>query len=149
MAALWRRLRQYLGLSWTRERGEAGGSESEAWLEALQDFTTDQIARGVKSCREWEDGFPPNLGQFRKLCLTPRPEERQTFTDKRIERERREGKSVGMLEHLARSAHSDIAKRELERMRRIMAGEHVETKQESYRKTGQQTRWGHLGSPEF
>ena len=141
MVALWRRLREYLGQSWVREYGEVDGSAIAAWSDALRDFTELQIARGVKWCQSWTQDWPPTLGEFRQMCLTVRPEEIRNHTDRRIEIEKREGKPVSMLEHLARHASSPVAKRELERMRRLDAGEDVESIHDSWTILGLHRRW--------
>ena len=144
MAALWKRMREYFGQSWVREYGEVNGEAINTWMDALGIFTEEQLARGVKSCQDWTNDFPPTLAQFKNLCLTVRHEEKPNYTQRRMEREKAEGKSVSMLEHLARHAVSPTAKAELDKMRRIIAGEEVETKQESYEKLGLIRIWGAL-----
>ena len=112
-----------------------------AWQMALAQFTEDQIARGVKSCQDWTDSFPPTLAQFKKMCLTVRPEELPNYTEKRMAVEKAAGKPIEMIEHLARSANSETAKRELRRMFRILKGEDVESKDDSYHRCGLGHRW--------
>ena len=141
MVALWKRLREYLGLSWTREHGEIDGSDIDTWQDALADFSEAQIARGVKWCQSWDREWPPTLPQFKNLCLTVRPEELPNYTEKRMALEKQTGQPVAMLEHLARSAHSEIAQRELERMRRILNDEDVESFDVSYHNCGLGKRW--------
>ena len=145
LVAMWKRMRQYCGQSWTREYGDVNGETINAWMDALGIFTEDQIARGVKSCQDWTKDFPPTLGQFKKLCLTIRHEEKPNLTDQRIAREESAGKPDSMIEHLSRHATTPVAQRELARMKRIMAGEEVETKEESYRVLELQRRWGPMG----
>lgn len=70
MLWLWKRMLANFGSQWTREYGEADGDTAEIWCEALGGLTGEQLARGVKSCRDWGEKFPPNLAQFSKLCLT-------------------------------------------------------------------------------
>lgn len=141
MIALWKRLREYLGLSWTREHGEIDGSDIDTWQDALAEFSEAQIARGVKWCQSWDRDFPPTLPQFKKLCLTVRPEELPNHTERRLALEKQTGQSVAVLEHLARSATSEIAKRELNRMSRVLAGEHVESFDRSYHNCELGKRW--------
>jgi hypothetical protein len=122
---LWKRMRESFGQSWVREYGDANGDAFQTWLIALAPFSEKQIGRGVKSAQEWTQAFPPTLPQFKQMCLTVRPGEKPNFTEQRIEREK---EAPNMIEHLASHAHSDIAKQELDKMRRIMAGEDVETR---------------------
>ena len=144
MRLLWKRMRESFGQSWVREYGDVNGEAIHTWMGGLAQFSEQQIARGVKSAMEWTDTFPPTLPQFKKMCLTVRPEERKNVTEQRIEREAKQGKPDSVIEHLARNATSPIAKRELERMRRIVAGEDVETKEQSYHILGLSRRWGRL-----
>lgn len=144
MTALWNRMTGFFGAAWVSSYGEVGGEGFKTWMDALGILTEDKIARGVKSCMEWTGDFPPNVAQFSKLCMTARPEEKPNYTERRMGREKAEGKSVNMLEHLARHAVSPTAKAELDKMRRIVAGEEVETKEESYQKLGLIKRWGAL-----
>lgn len=144
MIALWKRLREYFGTTWTREHGDIDGSDIAAWRDGLEQYTEAQIARGVKWCQEWTNDFPPTLPQFLRMCLSVRPEELPNVTEKRMALEKDTGKPVAMLEHLARVAHSEIAKRELGRMRQIMDGVEVETLQESYHNFGLVRRWGRV-----
>jgi len=142
MTALWDRMtgRFNSGQSWINAYGKAGGSGFKTWLDDLGDMTENQIARGVKSAKDWPQAYPPTLPQFRKLCLTIRPEEKPNFTDRRIESEKGEIKSLA---DFAKPRREDgpIAKREKERMRRILAGEDVESKEESMTKLGLHRRW--------
>lgn len=149
MVALWKRMFEYFGQSWVREYGDADGGAIKSWTDALAAYSEDQIARGVKNCREWTGNFVPNVAQFGRLCLTVRPEEKPNVTEKRMARERETGKPVAVLEHLARSAHSDIAKQELARMVRVMSSPKtrepsdgdVESFETSYHKCGLGQRW--------
>lgn len=145
MTALWKRMREYFGQTWTREYGEADGQAINAWSEALREFSEAQIARGVKWCQSWQGDWPPNLGEFRQMCLTVRPEELPNITEKRVALERQTGKPTHILEHLARVATSEVAKRELSRMYRIAAGEDVETAEDSRTILGLHRRWPREG----
>lgn len=141
IVALWKRLREYCGQSWVREYGDVDGEAIKSWTDALSGYSEHQIARGVKWCQSWTRDFPPTLGQFREMCLTVRPEELPNKTDERIALEKREGKPVAMLEQLARFGTSEIAKREIERMRRILNGDDVESFELSYHNCGLGQRW--------
>ena len=144
MTALWNRMTGFFGAAWVSSYGEVGGEGFNTWLDALGILTEDKIARGVKSCMEWTGEYPPNVAQFTKLCMTTRPEEKPNYTERRIEQEKQTGQKVGLMEHLKRKATTPTAKREIERMERILAGEEVETRAESYDKLGLARRWGAL-----
>lgn len=101
-----------------------------AWLAGMKDLTEAQIVRGVESLANWTKPFPPGLGQFRELCLATAPAYHDRYEIKKP-----------LLEHLASMADSEIAKRELDRMRRIKAGEDVETFHTSYHNCGLGKRW--------
>ena len=142
MAALWKRMREYFGQSWVREYGEVTGEAISTWMDALGIFTEEQIASGVKACQNWTNDFPPTLAQFKQLCLTEI--NKPNYTERRIEQEKTAGKSITMLEHLARHAVSPVATAEIEKMIRISKGEEVETKEASYENLGLIRRWGGL-----
>lgn len=142
MVAFWKRMREYFGANWIREYGDVDDEAIQAWQNALKDYGEDQIARGVKACQNWQSAFPPTLGAFLKLCLTVGPEERKNFTDRRIENERKLATgAAGAIQHLAKHALSDTAKHEVERMKRIFAGEEIESKEESMTNLGLHRRW--------
>ena len=140
MVALWKRLREYIGQTWVREYGDVNDGAFQSWLPALLEFSEEQIAQGVKACWNWTKDFPPTIGQFRQLCMTV--SNQPNFTERRIAEEKSTGQPSSMIEHLSRSATTPTAKRELERMRRILAGQDVETKDESMRILGLHRRWG-------
>jgi hypothetical protein len=140
MTRLWQRMGEIFGNQFELNFGRPGGSTYYTWLEALAQYSEQQLRNGLEQCRQWDSGFVPHLGQFAKLCLT-KQRIGPNFTEERLAR----GKCIaGVLEHLGKRAHTEAAKAELERILRIVAGEEVETFAESYRKLDLQLRWGPL-----
>jgi len=138
MTTLWQRMGEMFGNQWELNFGKPGGPSYLTWTEGLAGYSEAQIRNGVEHCRTWDSkGFVPNLPQFAGLCLTRRSVG-PNITAERIEREA----NTPLLEKLRHSANTPIAKHELGRIERIMAGEEVETKEESYRKLGLHVRWG-------
>jgi hypothetical protein len=109
LVAMWKKMRHSVGLSWVREYGDTDGDAINTWMDALGIFTEEQIARGVKSCQDWDERFPPTLGQFKKYCLTVRHEEKPDLTEQRIARERQSGTPDTLIEHLSRKATGPVA----------------------------------------
>jgi len=138
MIALWQRMSDLFGVSWETQYGDVDGTAIKSWSRALADFTTEQLGRGIRACENWQKNFPPTLPQFKELCLTVK-HEKPNFTQRRMAAEK-----TSVMGHLESSAKSEVAKREVERMRAIMDGEEVETRAVSYMKMGLQRRWGPL-----
>ena len=128
MTTLWQRMAEIFGNQWELNYGGPDGGSIATWTNGLADYSEDQIRHGVQQCLKWESGFIPNLGQFARMCLT---KPKQNFTDERIAREVTTAQLVK-----PKRGDSEVAKREKERMRRIMAGEDIESKEESIRKLG-------------
>lgn len=133
MVALWKKMRESFGGTWTREYGDIDGEAIWLWQRSLAMFTPNQLARGIKSAQEWTGRFPPNLPQFKDLCLTMRPEEIKPFKS--------EIKQLSDFTKRKRG-DSETAKREKARIARILAGEEVETREESMHNLGLNRRWG-------
>lgn len=148
MVAMWHRLGALFGSAWESQYGTVQNQTIHAWAGALAEFGAAEIREAVRLCESWEDKFPPTFPQFKALCLSARNRGRN-FTERRMELEKRHGKPAGLIEHLQRVATSDVAKREIERMKRIVAGEEVETREESYTNLGLPKRWGHLTDADF
>ena len=73
MVTLWQRMREIFGNVWELNYGSADSKSLETWAIGLAEYSVDQIKRGVEQCKRWDKPFPPNLGQFAKLCLTHAP----------------------------------------------------------------------------
>jgi hypothetical protein len=50
------------------EGGGPGGPKFNIWLEAMADYTVQQVRDGVLAARKWKDPWPPTLPEFRNLC---------------------------------------------------------------------------------
>jgi hypothetical protein len=132
MGAMWKRLREYLGQTWVRERGEIGEDAFKAWSYALQNFSKEHIARGVKACQDWKHDFPPTLGQFKELCATPG---NKNFTDERMALEKEHGKPIESIQQLIHENAKDtpIVRRAKAEMAALLAGKtHFEFEGKSY-----------------
>jgi hypothetical protein len=70
MVRLWGRMRGMFGQQWVRDFGEVKGEQIKIWQTALSGLSLEQIKRGINACASWSEKFPPNVGQFAKLCLT-------------------------------------------------------------------------------
>ena len=138
MVTLWQRMAEIFGNQWELNYGAVNQSAFRTWTEGLAAYSEQQIAQGVKQCSRWESGFLPNLGQFARLCLSGKPAET-------VEAEHRVSE-VKSLEDFTRRKRTDspIAAAEKEKIRRILAGEEVETKAESYAKLHLPRLWGRL-----
>ena len=133
MVTLWERMADIFGNTWPLNFGAPGGRSMQTWAAGLSEYSENQIRTGVELCRNWANPFPPNLGQFAKLCLTKAPASTPPPSE------------IKKLSDLAKPnrADSPIAKREKERMRRIMAGDQeVESKERSMELLGLHARWG-------
>jgi hypothetical protein len=71
MKVLWLRMGQAFGASiWEAKHGPSGGPRFAEWSVRLEQYTGDQIARGVGNCQQWQATEPPTLNEFCSLCLT-------------------------------------------------------------------------------
>lgn len=70
MVAMWQRMSDLFGTPWQTNYGGVNDPTIKTWGRGLADFTEDQLARGIKACENWAERFPPNLPQFKQLCLT-------------------------------------------------------------------------------
>lgn len=140
MVAMWHRMGAFFGSAWESQYGTTENQTIHAWQGALASLTVGELAHGIRRCEKWDGKFPPTFPEFRALCVSERNRQRN-LTEERIERERRTGQSDTALEHLARSATSEVAKRELDRMKRLHAGEHVESIEKSRHNLGLHRRW--------
>ena len=77
----------------------------------------------------------------RQYCTVMAARSKPNATEQRMALEKSAGKPVALIEHLARSAVSEIAQRELARMHDLLAGKEVEEFQTSYHNCGLGSRW--------
>jgi len=131
MATLWERMAEMFGNTWALNYGAVGSKSMQTWTAGLAGYSEDQIRKGVEQCCNWDNSFPPNLGQFAKLCLT------KVYTPLPPSK-------IKKITDLAKPATGDsaIAKREKSRMRAIERGEDVESHDESMQILSLHARWG-------
>lgn len=139
MVTLWQRMREIFGNVWELNYGTADQGSIETWAAGLSRYSENQIKMGVEQCRLWDNSFPPNLGQFARLCLT------KTYAPKTEQ----PVKAIADLTK-AKPGDSAIAKREKKRMAAIPhsptgrepSDDDVEHFNDSYRNCNLQSRWG-------
>ena len=141
MVAMWQRMTDFFGPQWEASFGNVDGSTIYAWTGALNRYSEMELAGAIKSCENWDGKFPPTFPEFKALVMAARSAANPNYTEKRIAVEKQTGQSVTMIEHLSRVANSPIAKQELDRMNRILAGEDVESRETSYHNLGLGFRW--------
>jgi len=140
MTRLWQRMRELLGQSWVRAYGEADGQTPYAWSGALADFTPTEIGGAIQAVQDWDSPFPPTFPEFKALCLSARAKHRPNWTQQRIARD-----DVPLEQLTAPSDNdSDIARTAKAEIRRILAGEDIESRRESYDRLHLARRWGPL-----
>jgi len=140
MLAMWQRMSDYLGPKWERAYKGAEGSAFAAWSRALEHHDEDDIASAIISMQAWEAFDPPTLPQFLAMVVAMERNRKPNVTSERLAHER-EVEAGNIIEHLEPYALSPVAKRELDRMRRILAGEEIETKEQSMRNLEMRVRW--------
>lgn len=70
VARLWTRMTEIYNHRWTSANGEdPRGSAGQTWAKGLAGLTPQQIGRGLEAAIARGDGWPPNLPEFRGLCL--------------------------------------------------------------------------------
>lgn len=123
MGRLWTAMSEMFGAdTWGRKYGEKPTGE---WYRSLAGKTADHIAQGIERCKQARLRFPPTLPEFLEFC---RPEDSwpvASYSSPPPVLPRGSGAS-GVLEHLAKGAKSEVAKRELEKCRAILRGEPVD-----------------------
>ena len=105
----------------------------------LESFAELELAGALKLCETRSGTFPPGFPEFRAMCAASRV--KPNVTEERMATEKAAGQPVTMIEHLSRLASSPVALRELDRMRRILAGEDVESFEASFHRCGLGRRW--------
>lgn len=63
---LWRRMSRVFGRTWVASFGER---DDGTWASALSRFTPEQIGKAIDLAIASGEEWPPNLPQFRQLCL--------------------------------------------------------------------------------
>ena len=139
MVAMWQRMSDYFGGSWQGAYGGVNDPAIYAWTGSLNRYSEAELAGAIRACEDWDGSFPPTFGQFKALVMAARS--KPNATEQRMALEKSAGKPVALLEHLARSAVSEIAQRELARMHDLLAGKEIEEFQTSYHNCGLGSRW--------
>ena len=131
MIALWHRLTQYWP-HWESLYGDVDGQPIYLWQKALSSFTELDLKGALTLCEDWTGKFPPTFPEFKQLCKAAKVERHARVT---VQPQNPEVKS---LEALGKGKRTDTeeAKRHKARLRRMLAGEEVETKEESMRILG-------------
>lgn len=57
------------GAAWVNQYGENGGSGWETWCKALSHLSINDIAAGMDRLFTEMPKYPPNLPQFREMCI--------------------------------------------------------------------------------
>lgn len=140
MVLLWARMAAMFP-QWESLYGDVDDPAISGWTKNLEGFTEQELGGAIKSCERWEGKFPPSYPEFRRQCMNARNEAKPTVYDQRIAREKAAGQPISMIEHLSRVATSPTAKRELARVMRLLAGEDVETKEQSMHNLNLYARW--------
>ena len=140
MVAMWQRMADYFGPMWESAYGTVEDPAIYSWQGALDRYSETDLAGAIKSCQDWDGRFPPTFPEFKSLVMAARSAQAGNEATERVKTE------VKNLEHFTKSQRGDseIAKREKARMRAILRGEEVETKEESYQKLHLARRWGPL-----
>jgi hypothetical protein len=138
MVYLWAKMSQIFGGIWESSYGSIREPGIKTWMDALGVFADDEIRGAVELAYDWkrEKGLIPTLPDFRSLCYAAR--KKPNFTERRIE-----GEEVKSLADFTKPRKTDgpIAIREKARMKRILVGEDVESRDESMTRLGLHRRW--------
>lgn len=67
---LWEHMTGIYGHKWA---STYGAEVSETWVRGCRDLDSEALARGLRTCLDWNgnDGWPPALPQFRAMCRRP------------------------------------------------------------------------------
>lgn len=140
MVALWARMTAMFP-QWESLYGNVDSPGIAAWTRNLDGFTELELGGAIRLSERWEGKFPPMYPEFRAMCVNARNAAKPDVTAQRLAEEKAAGQSATMIEHLSRIASGPTALAELERMHRLMAGEEVETFQQSFHACGLGSRW--------
>lgn len=147
---LWVRLSEIFGAVFVTQYGDVSGEARQTWKQGLEQYSEDQIKRGVQHCLNWRKDFPPNLPQFLELCLTVPPKSHQPFKPDPMG-------NTPLLERFKGKTLTEIGKRELDKCLRIAAGltaadpgnEDLPTFEQAYHALRLDAWWGHLKGARF
>ena len=77
MASLWMRMVGLYGHKWTSSYGESDADGT--WQSGLSGLTANDFERGLRNCMNCDDGWPPSLPDFRRMCMEYRAPEHRPF----------------------------------------------------------------------
>ena len=131
MIALWHKLTIYFP-HWETLYGDVDGQPIHSWQSALSSFTEMDLKGALALCEDWTGKYVPTFPEFKRLCKAAKAERQAMVTVQPP------NPSVKSLEELGGGKRTDTEaiKRHKERFRRIMAGEEIETVEESMRILG-------------
>lgn len=68
---LWIRMSEMYGHQWASQQGD---EPNDTWVRGLREVATAQLGVGLRALLERADTWPPNLVEFRQLCLEHDPD---------------------------------------------------------------------------
>lgn len=63
---LWQRMAEIYGHQWSSQQGD---EPNETWCAGLSDLSPEQFMVGFKALFDRQERWPPNLVEFRQMCL--------------------------------------------------------------------------------
>ena len=131
MIALWHKLTMYFP-HWESLYGDVDGQPINSWQSALINFSELDLKGALTLCEDWTGKFPPTFPEFKQLCKAAKSQ-----IDARVPYQP-PNPEVKSLEAIGRAKQADTEaiKQHKERFRRMLAGEEVETVEESMRILG-------------
>ena len=122
--------------------GDVDGSVFNEWLNGLKDMSVDQLRTGSMAIRDIpvdRDGkvWPPSLPEFRAMCRN-QSSRVQTYSDRNFTQEGIDSGEVKSLKHFGKRKRGDTQNtiEAKKTFNKILAGEDVQTKEESMRVLG-------------
>lgn len=76
MTVIWDKMREIFGSKFTYSFGDY---PNDAWFRIVGGLTREEITTGLEACLNWEDKFPPDAREFKKLCLKKKKQEGRTY----------------------------------------------------------------------
>lgn len=64
--ALWSRFSEIYGHQWASQQGD---EPNDTWVRGLDGLTNQQFGQGLRALLDRRETWPPNLIEFRQLCL--------------------------------------------------------------------------------
>ena len=70
MHTLWSRFSEMYGHQWGSQQGD---EPNDTWIKGLADISNEQLGAGLQALIKRQETWPPNLIEFRQLCLNEDP----------------------------------------------------------------------------